>query len=107
VVPLEAWVARIVINAAHDVLRKRRREIPTQDIHLVEPAEEVAAASSLRKAIARLPERQRLVIFLRYYADFDYPQIAETLGIRPGTVGATLNAAQRTLASAAIQEVQQ
>jgi DNA-directed RNA polymerase specialized sigma24 family protein len=31
-----------------------------------------------------LPERQRLAVFLRYYADLSYEQIAEALGARPG-----------------------
>jgi RNA polymerase sigma factor (sigma-70 family) len=44
-----------------------------------------------------LPERQRLALFLRYYADFDYQAIAETLGVSTGTVGAMLNAAHTAL----------
>jgi RNA polymerase sigma factor (sigma-70 family) len=47
--------------------------------------------------IASLPERQRLVLFLRYYADLDYRSIAECLGIEVGTVGSTLHQAQRAL----------
>ena len=44
-----------------------------------------------------VPERQRLALFLRYYADLDYRQIAHALGVTPGTVAATLSAAHRTL----------
>jgi DNA-directed RNA polymerase specialized sigma24 family protein len=44
-----------------------------------------------------LPERQRLVLFLRYYADLDYHTIATALEIADGTVAATLNAAHTTL----------
>ena len=51
----------------------------------------------LWRAIRALPERQRLVLFLRYYADLDYGAIAVVLGIRPGTVGAALNAAHDAL----------
>jgi RNA polymerase sigma factor (sigma-70 family) len=47
--------------------------------------------------VAGLPERQRLALFLRYYADLDYQSIAATLGVAPGTVGATLNAAHAAL----------
>ena len=43
--------------------------------------------------LARLPERQRTAVFLRYYADLDYAAIGEALGITTGTVAATLNAA--------------
>ena len=51
-----------------------------------------------------LPERQRLAVFLRYYADLDYAAIGEALGIRTGTVAATLNAAHVAL-RARLEEV--
>jgi RNA polymerase sigma factor (sigma-70 family) len=54
-------------------------------------------ASEVRALLARLPERQRLVLFLRYYADLDYDAIATALGISSGTVGATLHAAHAAL----------
>ena len=37
------------------------------------------------------------MIFLRYYGDLDYGQIAETLDIKPGTVAATIHQAQERL----------
>ena len=52
-----------------------------------------------------LTERQREIVFLHYYADLDYSAIAEALEISAGTVGATLNAARRTLRQA-LEEVQ-
>ena len=42
--------------------------------------------------IEELPERQRLVLFLRYYADLDYAEIGRVMRVRPGTVAASLNA---------------
>jgi RNA polymerase sigma factor (sigma-70 family) len=51
----------------------------------------------VRFLLASLPERQRLVLFLRYYADLDYRSIAEAVGIESGTVAATLNQARATL----------
>lgn len=103
--PMEAWVATIVVNAAHDILRRRRREIPTSENGSIQPSEETATTRGLDNAIAQLPERQRLAIFFRYYADFDYSQIADVLGIERGTVSATLSAAHRSLALAAGQAV--
>jgi DNA-directed RNA polymerase specialized sigma24 family protein len=38
-----------------------------------------------------------MVLFLRYYADLEYRAIASVLGIRPGTVAATLNAAHQAI----------
>ena len=92
---LEAWVWRIVLNAARSDVR---RSAPA-----VEYDERVAANghperdAELRVALARLPERQRTAVFLRYYADLDYAAIGEALGITTGTVAATLNAAHSAL----------
>lgn len=100
---LEAWVWRIVLNAARMGVR---RSIPASDYY------EPAAANGhperdaeLRVALARLPEQQRTVVFLRYYADLDYLAIAEALGVSTGTVAATLNAARTTLRTR-LKEVQ-
>jgi RNA polymerase sigma factor (sigma-70 family) len=71
--------------------------LPPAHLPLHEFEEELASQNGdpprgeLREAVAALPERQRLVAFLRYYADLDYRGIADALGIEPGTVGATLN----------------
>jgi RNA polymerase sigma-70 factor (ECF subfamily) len=89
--PLEAWVWRIVVNTAK---RERTRASPAPlDAH-VEPTDE---GGTVRDAVAELPERQRLVLFLRYYADLDYASIAAALEIAPGTVAASLHAAHRSL----------
>ena len=45
------------------------------------------------------------MLFLRYYADLDYRQIAQALGIREGTVGATLNHAHAAIRRALETEV--
>jgi RNA polymerase sigma factor (sigma-70 family) len=50
-------------------------------------------------AVAALPDRQRLAVFLRYYADLDYAAIATALGVERGTVSATLSAAHHNLSS--------
>jgi RNA polymerase sigma-70 factor, ECF subfamily len=96
---IEGWVWRIVVNSA----RAARRGANQGQVPLDDDGPEASArdseprADNVRAVIAGLPERQRLVLFLRYYADLDYRRIAEALEIRPGTVGATLNQAQRSL----------
>jgi RNA polymerase sigma-70 factor (ECF subfamily) len=60
---------------------------------------------AVRAAVAALPERQRLALFLRYYADLDYAAIASALGVRRGTVSATLNHAHEALRAALGEEV--
>jgi RNA polymerase sigma-70 factor (ECF subfamily) len=99
--PLEAWVWRIVVNAATKE-RNRLRPVPIAEIGTEAP--ESAEYDTVREAIAALPERQRLVLFLRYYADLDYDSIARALEIKPGTVAATLHAAHAAV-RASLQEV--
>jgi RNA polymerase sigma factor (sigma-70 family) len=60
----------------------------------------------LRAVVAALPERQRLVLFLRHYADLDYARIAAVVGVERGTVAATLHAAHHKIRQA-IEEVPQ
>ena len=97
--PLPGWVWRSVVNAALKRLRDRPRSGETSTGASAEPAPRLEPEQVLdtRAAIAELPERQRLVLFLRYYADLDYDSIAVALDIRPGTVGATLHAAHVAL----------
>jgi len=44
------------------------------------------------------------VLFLRYYADLDYQEIAMAVGIAVGTVGSTLSAAHTALHAALAEE---
>jgi RNA polymerase sigma factor (sigma-70 family) len=92
---LEAWVWRIVVNIARDRLRSlaRERRADARD----RPVVAIERDSDLRESLLALPERQRLAVFLRYYADLTYDQIAEALGVRHGTVAVALNAAHARL----------
>jgi RNA polymerase sigma-70 factor, ECF subfamily len=94
--PLEAWLWRIVINTARSEGRAQRRIAPQTEPSALSNGHTDAEAE-VRAAIGLLPERQRLVLFLHYYADLDYASIAEALEIRPGTVGATLHAARASM----------
>ena len=92
------WVCRIVLNEA-------RKRSATERKHASAPVEAAGEpttnghheAGAAAAALATLPERQRLALFLRYYADLDYAGIAEALGISRGTVSATLHAAHSNL----------
>jgi RNA polymerase sigma factor (sigma-70 family) len=89
--PLEAWVWRLVVNASLRSLR--RREALTVPSDFDQSPVSNGSVLDVGDLVALLPERQRLVVFLRYYADLDYRTIAEVIGIEVGTVSATLHAA--------------
>src|SRR5689334_1139089 len=88
--PLEAWLWRLVVNAALTERRRRRPE-PSATLDLGAAPDRTHHDEDVRTAIDALPERQRLVLFLRYYADLDYAAIADALEIAPGTVAASLH----------------
>lgn len=100
---LEAWLWRIVLNVARDRLRSNRRLAALPRVATTEDAGE--ADDDVRAALFALPERQRLAVFLRYYADLSYKQIAEALGVSAGTVAASLSAAHAALRRELLKEV--
>jgi RNA polymerase sigma factor (sigma-70 family) len=100
--PLGAWVWRIVLNSSRSEARRRTPTTGPDPYADANGHHAIANGHSehdfeLRRVLARLPERQRTAVFLRYYADLDYAAIGEALGIAEGTVAATLNAAHAAL----------
>jgi RNA polymerase sigma-70 factor (ECF subfamily) len=103
---LEAWVWRIALRVALEKRRRRTDEAPFEsfDPQLVEPERDAELAAALR----RLPPRKRLVVFLRYFADLSYAEIAELVEISEGTVAAMLSQARTTLfEQLSVKEVKQ
>jgi RNA polymerase sigma-70 factor (ECF subfamily) len=93
---LEAWVWRIALRTAREQTGQTR-DLPVGDVPdtvLPEPERDPEVAA----AVAALPPRRRLVVFLHYFADLSYSEIATVLGVSEGTVAATLAQARRALA---------
>lgn len=78
------YLRTIVVNLARDSLRRRatadriRREAP---VPLGEPELDETWA-----IVRSLPERYRVAIALRFYEDLSEREIADLMGVRPGTV---------------------
>jgi RNA polymerase sigma-70 factor (ECF subfamily) len=88
---LYAWLWRIVVNVCR--VEKRHALTGLNESYELEANGHPGDWSEVRAVIAALPERQRLVLFLRHYADLDYETIGQVTGIERGTVAATLHAA--------------
>ena len=95
--PLEAWVWRIVINEAVALRRGRASTVESISATAESTNGVPEQDADVRAWVASLPERQRLVVFLRYFADLDYRSIAAALDVEVGTVSATLAAAHAAL----------
>lgn len=111
----KTWLLRIVTNKALDLLRARkvRIAVPLETsgeagIDLPQPdsagserpgaaLERGELAERLRAAVETLPPEQRTVFSLYAAGDLTYGEIAEILGVPPGTVMSRLYHARRRL----------
>lgn len=101
------WIFTVARNVAHKTRGRR-----TAESDLVRRAEGVGVAAHLGApdispesqwelwdAVAQLAERERTAVALRYLGDLTEAQVAEVMGVAPGTVAATLHAARKHLAA--------
>jgi len=106
---LSTWILTIATRTCIDQLRRPWRdrplefELPARD-DPVRDAEQRAMYRRVTRAMAALPSGQRAVLVLRAYHDLDTAEIAQVLGIEPGTVKSRLSRARASLRAATQQE---
>jgi len=78
-----AYLRTVVVNLSRTALRRGARTValPHEPVAL-EPPE----LDELWHQVQRLPEKYRTALALRFYADMSEAQMAEAMGVRPGTV---------------------
>jgi RNA polymerase sigma-70 factor, ECF subfamily len=86
----KAWLYRIATNKAHDHWRSQGREKKVKEgLRLITDElapdaahriEGVEAEAKLRAAIELLPDNQKEILLLRYYANLRFVEIAQMLG---------------------------
>lgn len=96
---LSTWLYRIAVNESITFLNKERAKrnltVDDEDTFLVEslPADEWFDGDEwqllLQQAIARLPEKQRLVFTMRYFDEMKYEEMSEILGTTVGALKAS------------------
>jgi RNA polymerase sigma-70 factor (ECF subfamily) len=115
-VPFERWLFSVASHHCIDLLRRRRREqnlISDRDTEALPVA--VSADSPLnelireerrdavREAIARLPEKYRVPLTLRYYGELSYDEIAEQLEMNRNNVATLIFRAKQELRQALLR----
>jgi RNA polymerase sigma factor (sigma-70 family) len=99
-----AYLRASVVNGCRSVHRSRQRALRRQDqaIGSVWSAESAVLAREESRlalqAVARLPQRRREVLALRYLLDMSDGEIARTLGISKAAVSSAASRALTTLA---------
>ena len=105
--PFISWLLAIAYNLCIDQLRRRRvtwvglealfdRSDPlsrTPDVALEARSE----AEGVQKILSTLSVKDRAVVVLRYWYDYSYDEIAETLSLTNGAVKSRLHRARREL----------
>ncbi len=104
------WLLSIASHLAIDQLRRRRfLALPLEDVPFLEwivdssvspeqSALQGEQQDEIQHYLQRLPAKYRAVIVLRYWHDFSYEEIANTLSLTPPLVKARLHRARELLA---------
>lgn len=100
---ISTWLHRITVNACMDELRRRKRvllfgDLPPRLEGQVGPDEPVELDARLQAALDRMSPKLRMVVLLRHFNDLSYDEMADALGVTPGTVASRLNRAHKFLA---------
>src|SRR5947209_5690470 len=95
-----AWIGMIARHRAHDVFRRRRPVLFTDEV--IESAEiktqdTATMDQQLDSALATLPELHRTALTLRYFEEMDYRTIENTLGLTNGALRGILGRALASL----------
>ncbi|MFI5179124.1 MAG: RNA polymerase sigma factor [Vicinamibacterales bacterium] len=99
------YLFKIASNLAHDARRRRRVDavaldetIDPPDPRSAEGAGHAARRVDLSRAMARLKPRERDLLWLAYAQGWSHREIADTLGVKTGSVKLLLFRARRRLA---------
>jgi RNA polymerase sigma-70 factor, ECF subfamily len=91
------WLYRIAVNTCLNFRALRRPEtqelpegLPDRRPGAVADIQSEEEARRVRKAVARLPEKQRATLILKIYHDLTHEEVAGVLGSTVGTVKANL-----------------
>jgi len=100
------WLTTIGVRVAIAELRRHSHLAAelNEDLVARDRRARTDAGVDVERALARLPDRDRLIVVLHDLEDLTHEQIGDLLDIAPGTSKATLSRARATLRAAFAQE---
>ena len=99
---VSTWIFGIARNQAYSLVRKEIRTERVPDVSLVQPdpAPGIHRQEKVARALERLSDDHREVVFLTFYEGLSYGEIASILDIPTGTVKSRMFHAKKQLGEA-------
>jgi len=103
---MKAWLFRVTSNLCFNIVRDRKRrgglldrmvKVTSIEADQVSRIARNETQQTLLGQLNKLNEKHREILYLRYYSDLSYAEIAETLDIQLGTVMSRLSRAKGRL----------
>lgn len=94
---IRPWLMRITINACHKILRRRKREIPCDDIGAFERTAPPHEAEGIWAFVERLESLYSLPLTMYYAQGMKVEEIAKALHAPKGTVSARMTRGKQKL----------
>ncbi|HUQ42300.1 MAG TPA: RNA polymerase sigma factor [Candidatus Limnocylindrales bacterium] len=88
---LEGWLYRVALRKTRRGIFRSLRETPMTELPAEDPTALVIRRLEIGRLLSFLTERQRAIVVAHYYLGLSQEEIAATLGIRRGTVSATVS----------------
>ena len=107
-----AWSKKVLVNICRSELKRRkRREIPIEEPYQnavpVTYNPNIEDNMVLQAALGRLPEKYREILVLRYFLDYEYKEIAQTLSLAEGTVKSRIHRAMEQIKKEIAKEMEE
>lgn len=93
----KAWLIRITINRAKDLVKSTWFSKRTEENILMEREDSTPEEYFLLEKVMELPDKYRIIIHLYYYEGYAVAEISEMTGIKPSTVQTRLQRGRKLL----------
>lgn len=80
---LQTWIIRILIHECYGLLRKKARELPSEEIQVMAPP---TSDKAVVEALVKLDKRFRLPLVLHHIEGYTTREVAQILRVPEGTI---------------------
>jgi RNA polymerase sigma factor (sigma-70 family) len=88
---LEGWLFRVALRKTRRSALRAFRESPMIEVSSEDPTVAILQRLEVGRLLVLLTERQRAIVVAHYYLGLSQEEIADALGVRRGTVSATVS----------------